>query len=45
MNIHEIGLALSVFSAAAVLGSPIAAAITAAFVIGLLLGRNTPAPQ
>jgi hypothetical protein len=34
MNIHELALALSVFSAAAVFGSPIAAAMTALFVMG-----------
>lgn len=40
MDKTDINLALSVFGAAALLGGPVAAAIVAAFTIGLLIGRH-----
>ena len=40
MNMTELNLALAVFAAAALLGAPIAAAITGAFTTGLLIGRH-----
>ncbi|MCW3001928.1 MAG: hypothetical protein JWQ20_1226 [Conexibacter sp.] len=37
MDRNDIGLALSVFSAGAVFGGPVGAAVAMAFVIGLLM--------
>jgi hypothetical protein len=44
MSLQDIALTLALFNAAAIAGGPVAGAIAAAFVAGVLIGRHQPDP-